>query len=73
MQAIKQILTPFSEYINIKLPKEFINKTIEVIILYYPEDNESTEKKERLLKIYNESQGVLPDNYKFDREEAHER
>ncbi|QTA83265.1 Uncharacterized protein dnl_56610 [Desulfonema limicola] len=73
MQAIKQILTPFSDNINIKLPKELINKTIEVIILYFPEDNESADREERLLKIYNKSQGILPDNYKFDREEAHEK
>lgn len=30
-------------------------------------------KKERLLRIFNKSNGILPDEYKFDREEAHER
>jgi hypothetical protein len=73
MQAIRQIISPCSENLSLRLPKEFLNKKIEVIIFPYTEDKEPADREERLLKIYNESEGILPDNYKFDREEAHER
>jgi len=73
MQAIRHILTPCSDNLSLRLPKEFLNKKVEVIILPYNEDKEPADKQERLLKIYNESEGILPDNYKFDREEANER
>ncbi len=72
MQAMKEILTPCSENLFIKIPLELVNKKIEVIILPYIEVR-SKSRNERLLKIFKESKGKLPKNYKFDREEAHER
>ena len=74
MQAIREIVSTQSEELVIKLPPNFIQKKIEVIILPLPqEEKEMASKKERLMKIYNESKGVFPVGYKFDRDEAHER
>jgi hypothetical protein len=74
MQAIRKIVSPQSEELVIKLPRNFIHEKIEVIILpFLQEDTEMPSKTERLMKIYNESKGVFPVGYKFDRDEAHER
>ena len=74
MQAIREIVSPQSEELVIKLPRNFIQKKIEVIILpFHQEEQEKAGKKERLMKIYNESKGIFPVGYKFDRDEAHER
>lgn len=74
MQAIREILSPQSEELIIKLPSNFIQKKIEVIILpFHQEEKEITGKKERLMKIFNSGKGSLPVGYKFDRDEAHER
>jgi hypothetical protein len=74
MEAIREIVSPESEELVIKLPPNFIQKKIEVIILPFPqEEKEMASKKERLMKIYSESKGVFPVGYKFDRDEAHER
>jgi thiamine pyrophosphate-dependent acetolactate synthase large subunit-like protein len=72
MQAIREIVSPQSEELVIKLPRNFLQEKIEVIILpFHQEDREAPGKKERLMKIYNESKGVIPSGYKFDRDEAH--
>ncbi len=73
MKAIRKLITSKSEDLTIRLPDEFKNKKLEVIILPYDEKEEKTERRERLLKIYNQSKGVLPEGYKFNREEIHER
>ncbi|MCF6150681.1 MAG: hypothetical protein E3K37_18795 [Candidatus Kuenenia sp.] len=73
MKAIRKLITSKSEDLTIRLPDEFKNKKLEVIILPYNENEEKTERRERLLKIYNQSKGVLPEGYKFNREEIHER
>lgn len=72
-QAFKEIITTTSKNLNLKLPDEFVNKTIEVIILPYEEERDQIGKRNRLLKIFNESRGILPAGYKFDREESQER
>lgn len=74
MQAIREIVSPQSEELVIKLPRNFVQRKIEVIILpFHQEEKEMTSKKERLMKIFNESKGIFPVGYKFDRDEAHER
>ena len=76
MHAIKRIVKSDTTEITIKIPEEFKGKEIEIVILPY----ESTEniyskvsKKERLKRLFFSSKGVLPADYKFNREEAHER
>jgi len=73
MKAIREIITPQSEDLIIKIPSEFKNKKIEVIIFPFYEENNHQMRRERLLKIYQESKGILPEGYKFNREEAHAR
>jgi len=73
MKVMRTLITSKSEDLTIRLPDEFKNKKLEVIILPYSEEEEKAERRERLLRIYNKSKGVLPEGYKFDREEGHER
>lgn len=74
MKAIKEIITTTSSELVLNLPEELVNKTVEIIILPFDEEKDKTGgKKNRLLKIFNESGGVLPADYKFNREESHER
>jgi hypothetical protein len=73
MQAVRKIITPQSEDLIIKIPPEFKNKKIEIIISPFYEENNHQMRRERLLKIYQESRGILPEGYKFNREEAHAR
>ena len=73
MKAVREIITPQSEDLMIKIPPEFKNKKIEVIIFPFYEENNHQMRRERLLKIYQESKGILPEGYKFNREEAHAR
>lgn len=73
MQIIREIITSPSKELVVKLPAEFVNKKIEIIILPYYEESKQLDKKERLLRIFEQSKGVLPEGYKFDRDEAHAR
>ena len=74
MKAIKEIITTTSRELILNLPDELVNKTVEIIILPFDEEKDKIGgKKNRLLKIFNESKGVLPSGYKFNREESHER
>jgi hypothetical protein len=73
MQAVRKIITPQSEDLIIRIPPEFKNKKIEIIILPFDEEKNHQMRRERLLKIYQESKGILPEGYKFNREEAHAR
>ncbi len=73
MKAVREIITPQSDDLIIKIPSEFKNKKIEVIIFPFYEENNHQMRRERLLKIYQESKGILPEGYKFNRKEAHAR
>lgn len=73
MQAIREIVTPKNGSINIALPPELSNRTLEVIIFPYDTPTRKSSREKRLNKIFNESLGILPDGYRFSRDEAHER
>jgi len=76
MQAMKRIVKSDTTAITIKIPEELKGKEIEIIILPFEstKDISSTfSKKERLKGLFSASKGELPADYKFDREEAHER
>jgi hypothetical protein len=73
MEAVREICYPQSEDLLIKLPRKFVRKEIEVIILpIYRAEKEKSSKKERLMKIFDESKGTLPKGFKFNRDEAYE-
>ena len=62
-----------TDEIIVKIPKEFFDKKIEIIILPLEENSMLyNNKRQRLLKVFNESSGRLQEGYKFNREEAHE-
>ena len=46
MKAIRKLITSKSEDLTIRLPDEFKNKKLEVIILPYNEKEEKTERRE---------------------------
>ena len=72
---MKRIFKSDTTEITIKIPEEFKGKEIEIIILPFEstENISPTVKKERLKGLFSASKGVLSADYKFDREEAHER
>jgi hypothetical protein len=74
MEIVREICIAQTEDLKVKLPREFVKRKLEVIILpFYQEKQEKPDRKERLMKIYNASKGTLPGDYKFNRDEAHER
>ena len=72
MKAYREIIDGRKLVDIINIPKEFINSKIEVIAIPLVH-KEEINKKQKLLKIYNKSKGVLPKDYMFLREEAHAR
>lgn len=64
--AIREIIEDNTGELNLKLPQEFRNKKIEVIIFPYDEE-ECEENKEKIIEIFEGFRGVLPVGYKFDR------
>jgi len=73
MQALREIVTPKDGSINITLPAELSNRTVEVIIFPYGTPARKSSRVKRLKKIFDESHGALPAGYRFNRDEAHER
>ena len=69
---MKQTMKPMTDQIAINIPREFMNKEIEIVIRPVKTE-EDRNKKERLLEIFEKYNVVLPENYKFNREELHER
>jgi hypothetical protein len=65
-------MKPMTDQIAINIPREFVDKEIEIIIRPVKTEN-GRNKKERLLEIFEKYNVVLPENYKFNREELHER
>jgi len=63
--------------INLKILPEEARKTLldfyEYLVSRYRKNADKLDKENRLKKILSNPVGVLPADYKFDREEAHER
>ncbi|MDL1971265.1 MAG: DUF2281 domain-containing protein [Candidatus Desulfofervidaceae bacterium] len=68
MQAVNQ------RYLDLEILPERARKELldfyEYLLTKYKKDKE---KKERLKRTLSNPVGILPEEYKFDREEAHER
>ena len=63
--------------INLKILPEEARKTLldfyEYLVSRYRKNADKLDKENRLKKILSNPVDVLPADYKFDREEAHER
>ena len=63
--------------INLKILPQEARKTLldfyEYLVSRYRKNADKLDKENRLKKILSNPVGVLPADYKFDREEAHER
>jgi len=63
--------------INLKILPEEARKELldfyEYLVSRYRKNADKLDKENRLKKILSNPVGVLPADYKFDREEAHER
>ena len=73
MQTFREIITPRNSQINITLPSEFTSGKVEVIVIPFETAARKLNRKKRLLKIFEQSHGTLPKDYRFDRDEAHGR
>jgi hypothetical protein len=61
--VLRKIIRPTSENYNIQIPKEYINKEIEILILpfSYNKDSEKMENNFDPKKFYNNSQSSKAD------------
>jgi hypothetical protein len=79
IQESKKSRQPLTHALEDILVEEQLNRTepekkAGIIVLKYEDERSmNMSRKEKLLKIFNESKGVLPENFKFDRQEIHER
>ena len=73
MQAFREIVTPHNSQIKITLPAELGSGKVEVIVIPFQGTAKKLNKKKRLLEIFEQSHGTLPEGYRFDRDETHER
>jgi len=61
---IREIIEVKDKFYKIHLPKEYINKKVEILV--FPLNEESKNKKLKAISIDTK-------NFQFNREEAHER
>jgi len=61
-----------TDRIVINIPREFVDKEIEIIMRPMKTEEGKT-KKERLLEIFEKYNVDLPEDYKFNRKELYER
>ncbi len=73
MQALHQIKHIDNTLITLKLPRNFLKRTVEITVAPVANTDTACLKKRRLQKIFDSVSHHLPRNYRFDREEIHER
>ena len=73
MQPIHEIRQVENTSLTLILPKEFINKMVEVTVVPVAKHSAKNSKRIRLQKIYDASKHHLSTRYKFNRDEIHER
>ncbi|MDD5089965.1 MAG: hypothetical protein PHQ23_03525 [Candidatus Wallbacteria bacterium] len=74
MNAVRKIATIDSDELTLKIPAEFMKMQVEIIILPFEEETAAVlDREQRLEKIYQNYSADLPKDYKFNRDEAHER
>jgi bifunctional DNA-binding transcriptional regulator/antitoxin component of YhaV-PrlF toxin-antitoxin module len=69
---MRQVVIPKTDRLVINIPQEFVNKEIEIVIRPLPPEWKEN-RKEKLLRMFERYNVNLPEGYKFDREELHER
>ena len=70
MPVIKNIIKVSQEDVTIKLPKEFLNKTVEITVKSM---NSPDDRIQKIYSIFKEANGMLPPDYSFSRDQANER
>ncbi len=69
---IREIISQAEQNVMLRLPKDMIGKTVEVIAFEIEETEPKLTKEQRLLQIENLTKDSLVDlsNFKFNRDEA---
>jgi hypothetical protein len=73
MQALHQIKHIDNTLLTLKLPRNFLKKTVEITVSTVTNTDTACLETKRLQKIFDSSSHRLPRNYRFDRDEIHER
>ncbi|MFA6569333.1 MAG: hypothetical protein WCS96_14070 [Victivallales bacterium] len=73
MQTLHQIKHVDNILVTLKLPRNFLKKTVEITVAQIANTDTECLKKRRLQKIFDSASHRLPRNYRFDRDEIHER
>ena len=69
---MRQVVVPKTDRLVINIPQEFINREIEIVIRPLSAGR-CGNRREKLLRIFERYNVDLPERYKFNREELHER
>ncbi|MCT7539501.1 hypothetical protein N5T82_06585 [Aliarcobacter cryaerophilus] len=56
---IREIVTPTNTNFTLKIPKEYLNRQVEILVL--PLFNESNVKKTKILEAFSKIAGILKD------------
>ena len=70
---MRQVVVPKTDRLVINIPREFINREIEIVIRPLVAGRCGGNRREKLLRIFERYNVDLPEGYKFNREELHER
>ena len=73
MQALHQIKHVDNTILTLRLPKNFLKKTVEITVAQIANTDTVSLKRRRLQKIFDSASHRLPGNYRFDRNDIHER
>jgi hypothetical protein len=57
--VIREIVTPTNTNFTLKIPKEYLNRQVEILVL--PLFNESKVKKTKILEAFSKTAGILKD------------
>jgi F0F1-type ATP synthase alpha subunit len=61
--VIREIVTPTNTNFTLKIPKEYLNRQVEILVL--PLFNENKVKKTKTLEVFSKTAGILK-NKKID-------
>ena len=73
MQAIREIKTVHSKKLSIDIPDFLRDKQVEILIFPFEEGSKKQESFDEFMNFISSNKFHLPVDYKFDRNELHER
>jgi hypothetical protein len=66
--VVREIVKVEDEFYKVHIPKEYINKKVEILVLPFDENDTINKNQKKMSAI-----AIDTSNFKFDRDEANER